>query len=121
MPSRPDNFQDRRQPFRKLIRVGSHRPPERHSAFVSALEGGCAIWVAQLHTARLGHGQGLFGAPGDRLAFCLRHQSHDPHRQVICLGHVDCEEMHPTVAQGEQERGVAAEPVQLGDDEGRPR
>ena len=79
---------------------------------------GAVAQVAELHPARLGHCQRLLGAPRDGFAFGLGHQRHDADGEVIGLRHIDGEEMHAAVAQRQQERGVPAQAVELGDDQG---
>ena len=74
-------------------RAARARPPECRRA----------IRIAELHR-RPRHRQRVLRAPRDRLALSLHHQRQDADGQVI--RHVDREELHATVAQGEQESRV---------------
>ena len=115
MPRGPDIRQHRRQPFREPIRIRTDSRPERRSALSCASQCRRAVGVAQLHPARLGHCQRLLGAARDRLALGLGDEGHNAHGQIVRLRHVEGQEMHTAVALGQQKRGVASQPVELGD------
>jgi hypothetical protein len=73
--------------------------------------------IAQLHAPRLRGGKRGFGALADRLTFLLGHQRHDPDREPIGVRHVDCDELDARLLKSKKEVRVAAQPVELGDDE----
>ena len=64
-----------------------------------------------------GHRHRFLRSLRDRLALLLRHQRHDADRQVVRLRQVHRQEAHATVAQRQQEGGIARQPVELGDDQ----
>ena len=90
-------------------RTALSSPPQRRRA----------VRVAEPHAAAPGHRQRLLGALRDRLALLLRHQRHDADGEVVRLRQVHRGEAHAAVAQRQQERGVARQPVELGDDQRR--
>jgi hypothetical protein len=47
----------------------------------------------------------------------LSHQSHDPNREPVRVWHVDRNELHASFLQAQQEVRIAAQSVELGDDE----
>jgi len=49
----------------------------------------------------------------------LRNDRHNAHNHLVCLGHVRRQEAHASLLQAEQERRIAAQAVELGDDKGR--
>ncbi len=119
MPRRPDLREHRQQVLRECRRVRRHGRPQGHATFPSPTQARRPVRIPQLHPARLCYSEGLLRPPRDRLALSLGGQRHDPDGQVIRLGHVDSHEPHPAVPEGQQEGGIAAQPVQLGNDQRR--
>ena len=79
------------------VGVPRDRRSERRTALAGPPERRGAVWVAQPHAAAPCHAQRLLGAPGDRLALLLRHERHDPDREVVRLRQVDRGEPHAAV------------------------
>ena len=57
------------------------------------------------------------GRSGDQALLLARHCRHDPHREPVRGRQVGRHEVNPGLLQPEQEVRIAAEPVELGDDE----
>ena len=107
MPSGANIGNHLRQISRVQSSIGIDRLTQPHSALPRPLESSGTVGIAPLHPAGLGHREGLFCAPGDRLAFRLRHQRHDADSQIIRLWHIYRKETHAAVAQGQQEGRIA--------------
>ena len=110
-----DIRQHRHQPYREPVRIDANRRTQRYRDLPGPPEGLRNTRVAQLDPAPLGHRQRLCGPPRDCLQIGLRQQRHNAHCQNVRLRHVEGQEMHTAVAQGQQKRGVASQPVELGD------
>ena len=76
---------------------------------------------SSLNWETLGDGKCLLRPPGDRLPLGLGDQRHDPHCEVIRLGHVHGHEPYSAIAQDEEESSISAQPIQLRDHQGRTR
>ena len=74
-------------------------------------------WIAKLHPARLGLGQGGAGALGNHLALVLRHSGEDVQGQPVGARHVHGDEFNTAFHEIGDEGDVAGQPVELGDDQ----
>src|SRR4029079_394711 len=74
-------------------------------------------WVAKLPAASSCCGQRGFRSGRDSLPFLLGDQSHNADRHSVGVGHVDCREIDPGIAQTEQKDWVSTEAVEPADDE----
>jgi len=87
----------------------------------SPAEGGRTVRVAERAAlpgeSFTGHCEGFPRALGDHLPFTLGDHRHDAHDSFVSVWQVCRDEPHATVAEVQQERRVAGQPVELGDDQ----
>ena len=76
-----------------------------------------SLGLAQLRPSGLGGGERRLGPLADRLTLLLSDQSHDPDREPVRMRHVDRDELDPGLLQSEQEMRIAAQPVELGNNQ----